>query len=87
MCFPGGTVVTNLPANAGDVRDSSLIPGSGRSLEEEMATLSSVLAWEISWTEEPGELQSGQLLPTSTTVLKLLMSRISGAALFRIGFR
>ena len=27
-------------------------------LEEEMATLSSVLAWEIPWTEEPGGLQS-----------------------------
>ena len=27
-------------------------------LEEEMATHSSNLAWEISWTEEPGELQS-----------------------------
>ena len=28
------------------------------SLEEEMATHSSILAWEISWTEEPGGLQS-----------------------------
>ena len=27
-------------------------------LEEEMATLSSVLAWEIPWTEESGGLQS-----------------------------
>ena len=27
-------------------------------LEEEMATHSSVLAWEIPWTEEPGGLQS-----------------------------
>ena len=35
-----------------------LIPGSGRSPEEEMAIQSSVLAWEISWTEEPGGLQS-----------------------------
>ena len=34
------------------------IPGSGRSLEEGMATHSSVLAWRIPWTEEPGELQS-----------------------------
>jgi len=37
-------------------------PGSvlGREdpLEEEMATHSSILAWEIPWTEEPGELQS-----------------------------
>ena len=27
-------------------------------LEEEMATHSSILAWEIPWTEEPGGLQS-----------------------------
>ena len=27
-------------------------------LEEEIATLSSILAWKISWTEEPGGLQS-----------------------------
>ena len=32
--------------------------GQEDSLEEEMATLSSILAWEISWTEEPGGLQS-----------------------------
>ena len=29
--FPGGAVVKNLPANAGDARDTGLIPGSGRS--------------------------------------------------------
>ena len=33
--------------NTGDAGDSGLIPGSGRSLEEEMATQSSVLAWKI----------------------------------------
>ena len=31
------------------------------SLEEEIATHSSVLAWEIPWTEEPGSLQSMEL--------------------------
>ena len=31
MGFPGGAEVKNLPANAGDVRDMGLIPGSGRS--------------------------------------------------------
>ena len=35
-----------------------LIPGSGRSPEEEMATNSSILAWEIPWTEEPAGVQS-----------------------------
>ena len=34
-----------------------LIPESGRSPEKEMATHSSILAWEIPWTEEPGGLQ------------------------------
>ena len=34
------------------------IPGLGRSLEEGMATHSSVLAWRIPWTEETGVLQS-----------------------------
>ena len=31
MDFPGGSVVKNLPSRAGDARDMSLIPGSGRS--------------------------------------------------------
>ena len=30
----------------------------GKSLEKEMATYSSILAWRIPWTEEPGSLQS-----------------------------
>ena len=51
-------VVKNLLAMAGDVRDTGFIPGSGRSLEEDMATHSSILAWRIPWTEEPGGLWS-----------------------------
>ena len=51
-------VVKKLPANAGDTRDSGLIPGSGRAPGGEMATHSSILAWEIPWTEQPGGLQS-----------------------------
>ena len=39
--LPGGSVVRNLPANAGNM---GLIPGSGGSLEKEMATHSSTLA-------------------------------------------
>ena len=53
-----GTVVKNLPARAGDARDAGLIPGSGRSPGGGMATHSSILAWKISQTEEPGGLQS-----------------------------
>jgi len=56
--FPGGSVVKNLPAIAGDTGDVSLIRGSGRSLEEGMATDSSILFWGIPWTEEPGGPQS-----------------------------
>ena len=51
--FPGGSVVKNLSANAGDVGST---PGS-EDLEKEMATHSSILDWEIPWTEEPGSLQ------------------------------
>ena len=51
--------VKNPPANAGDTRDTGLIPGSGKDpLEKEMATHSRTLAWRIPWTEEPGGLQS-----------------------------
>ena len=50
--------IKNLPANAGDIRDEGLIPGSGLpDLEEGMATHSNILAWRIPWTEEPGGLQ------------------------------
>ena len=55
--FPTGSVVKNMPVNAGDTGDVGSIPGSGRSLEEEMATHSGILAWKIPWTEEPGGLQ------------------------------
>ena len=49
-------VVKNLADNAGDKRDEGLIPGLGRSPEVGMATHSSILAWRIPWTEEPGGL-------------------------------
>ena len=55
MGFPGGSVLKNRLASAGNV---GLIPGSGKSLEEGKATYSSILAWEIPRTEEPGGLQS-----------------------------
>ena len=56
--FPGGSVVKNLPASAGDVRDSGSILGSGRSPEKKMVTCSNILIWKIPWAEEPGGLQS-----------------------------
>ena len=52
-------VVKNPPANAGDTSVQGFDPWVRRSpLEHEMATHSSILAWEISCTEEPGGLQS-----------------------------
>ena len=55
MGFSGVSAVKSLPVNAGDVGS---IPGSGRSLEKEMATHSSILDWRIPRTEESGRLQS-----------------------------
>ena len=51
-------MVKNLPASTGDVRDVGSIPGREDPLEQEMATHSSILAWRIPRTEEPGGLQS-----------------------------
>ena len=41
-----------------NAEDLGPIPGSGRSLEKGLTTHSSILAWRIPWTEEPGGLQS-----------------------------
>ena len=51
--FPSGSVVKNPPATQ-ETQVQSL--GWEDPLEEGMATHSSVLAWEIPWTEEPGGL-------------------------------
>ena len=56
--FPSGSVVKNMTANAGDSGDVSLISRWEDLLQKEMATHSSVLAWKIPWTGEPGRLQS-----------------------------
>ena len=67
MGFPGGSVLKNPPAEkVTRVRslEGSLIrkikgfPHHEEPLEKEMATHSSILAWETPWTEEPGGLQS-----------------------------
>ena len=50
-----GSLIKNLPASAGD--EGSIL-GQDDPLEEEMATHSSILAWRIPWTREPGRLQS-----------------------------
>ena len=53
--FPGGSVGKESPA-MWETQVRSL--GQEDPLEKEMATHSSILAWKIPWTEEPGGLQS-----------------------------
>ena len=48
-------MVKNASANAGDIKDVGSIPGLGRFPGRGH---SNPLAWRISWTEEPGRLQS-----------------------------
>ena len=55
MSFSGGSVVKNLPAMQ-ETQVWSL--GQENPLEKEVATHSSILAWKILCTEEPGGLQS-----------------------------
>ena len=56
--FPRGSAVKNPPAM--QEMQETWVPSLGGedSLEEGMATHSSILAWRISWTEKPGGLQS-----------------------------
>ena len=55
MGLPGGSDGKEFACNVGDLGS---IPELGRPLEEGMATHSSILAWRIPWTEEPGGQQS-----------------------------
>ena len=73
--FPRGSAIKNLPAMQ-ETQVQSLCQEDLR--KKEMATHSSILAWEILWTAEPGELQSmshkrvGHDLVTKQHVLKQL---------------
>ena len=51
-------LVKNPSANAGDINYATQSLGQEDPLEEGMETHSSILAWRIPWTEEPGGLQS-----------------------------
>ena len=55
-CPWASLVAQMVKASAYNAGDLGLIPGSGRSLEKEMATHSNTLAWKIPWTEEPDRL-------------------------------
>ena len=50
-------MVENPPANAGDVRVAGSIPGWGRSPGGGHGNPSSIPAWRLPWTEEPGGQQ------------------------------
>ena len=56
--FPGGSAVKNPPAMQELQETQVRSPGLDDPLEEGMTTSSSILAWRIPWTEEPGGLQS-----------------------------
>ena len=68
--FPGGSVVKNPPAKAGDAGDDPWFRSPSREDPlKEKATHSSILAWEIPWTEEPGELRSTGLQSNTAELL------------------
>ena len=56
--IPNGSVVKNLPAMQETQETRVQFLGREDPLEEGMATHFSILVWRISWTEEPGGLQS-----------------------------
>ena len=72
-------MVKNIPASAGDIRDSGSIPGQEDPLEEGVATHSSILAWKIPWTEETGRLQSMGLRRDTTEHLTLYFHVMLGS--------
>ena len=77
--FPGGSVVKNLLANAGDIRDKSVIPGSGRSPGGGNGNPLQYSRLEMLWTEEPcgpqsmGSHRQTQLKRISTCLLRTQM--------------
>ena len=57
MGFPGGSVVQNLLANAGDLQEMQVqFLVQEDSLGKEVATHSGTLAWRLPWTKKPGGL-------------------------------
>ena len=63
LVFLGGSVVKKLPT----VQEAQVTYLGQEDLEKEMETYSSILAWEILWTEEPGGLVYGVKKKSDTT--------------------
>ena len=95
MDFPGGALVKNPPASAGDPRDAGSVPGSGRSPGGGNANPLSILAWDIPWTEERGGLHTIRGIAESDTTERAhthvlvnsnLFSRVLARHLWRDAF-
>ena len=77
-------LVKNLPAEQ-ETQIKSL--GQEDSLEKEMATQSSTLAWRIPWTEEPGKLQSTGLQRVGCDcVINFLLLQSTGSRVCRLQY-
>ena len=76
-------MVKKPPTSSGDVGS---ISGSGRSLEKEVATQSSILAWEIPWTEEPGGLWSRGVTKESDMIERLNKNKKSRQTMESLDF-
>ena len=74
--FPGGSDSKEYACNAGD---PGSIPGQEDPLEKGMATHSSILAWKIPWTEEPGGL------PKKSDMTERLILSASNSSLGLVG--
>ena len=92
MGFPGGSAVKNPPA----VQETQVRTlGQENSLEEGMATHSSIPAWRIPWTEEPGSLQSiglqgvrcdwSDLAHTHTYIIDAICEYVDSISFINIG--
>ena len=68
MTNDGASLIAQLVKNLPAMQETQVrFLGQEDPLEKEMATRSSILAWRIPWTEEPGRLQSTGLQELDTT--------------------
>ena len=79
-------MVKNLLTSAEPLETWVLSLGRGEPRQWEMATQSSILAWEIPWTQEPGRLQSGSYKESNmteqlSTQIRLGFAQIYGTCL------
>ena len=73
--FPGGALVKNPPASAGDAGNTDSIPGSGRSPGVGNGSSPSILAWKIPWSTEPGRWATIHGVTRSQTQLSRLSTQ------------